>query len=979
MRRWIYIIYLLMGVVLLLGRTANAEPPAAKIDSTQVRSAKSFDAWTELTSSVHELVLPNGFRIYWIEDKDAVSITGLFGVQTGSANDGHHPGQAHLLEHMMFKGTSTIGTTNWPAEKKALLHLENTIEALRSDVDQALPPKRLEKLQRAELEAITYTDPSAMDRIFRSWGVVHRNAETLEHRTFYTANLPPESLAQWNKLLAEQMQYPVFRLFLTELRAVHDEFRQAQERFEYQLFDTFLRASFWPSPHSRVHTPAPSILGDADALRLPSLRALRERYRRDYRPDNCFLVVNGPISKLTIHRDIAPVWAKWRNPSAPQGVHFPLRTQQGKNGPQPQKIRVRQTPVRAGAVAYTGPGSQEPDAAALELAHSILTQANQSGLLDRLPDQSKLERFIPYQIILPHHSWTAFFYVPKILSQTLRNARRQIEQQVSNLQALSISRNEFEARKSAYWQAVFAKWRTPESRVLYVSESVAHHNSWAAYRRHARRISQLTRTQLACAIQRHWAKPSAQLVSRIGKASRTSLAQLPRVSAPSGTRSVHPETPIPTAPRLSIPPVKIEPILSGLHLAHIHQSEQPSFRLEIHFGAGQRDFPELEIILPLLRDHLKRRWMHGHHKLDAISWDISTQLENDRTTIIVQAPTNHLESILEGLAADVHKLSIERGQLRSVRRDVWVQELVDRKNPAYLASAALEFVAYGENSSYLRRLSRRDRRKLSVTAVEKTWTKLLKHEIIFHYLGQDSNENVKAAIAASFSAFHPTLPAHPIRARTRVLADKPTLYFLPDRQSEQARIYAIAQGSALDTEQLAAAQLINFSWQGMGGKLFVELREKRGYVYNTWAHVRYDLSPSRHAWVVAYLACEAQNLPVATRTLFDILHHQRFSASQMLALSQGWMASQHDRVPRLDERLDERRRFEAMNLKPEELEAAQRAFDANSFARLNEHYTELVAHSNFHLILIADPKRVDVKSIADGQKIQRISVSDILN
>ncbi len=65
---------------------------------------------------VRELKLSNGLTVWLNEDHSQPKVFGGVVVKAG-AKDCPNTGIAHYFEHMMFKGTDKIGTTNFAAEK----------------------------------------------------------------------------------------------------------------------------------------------------------------------------------------------------------------------------------------------------------------------------------------------------------------------------------------------------------------------------------------------------------------------------------------------------------------------------------------------------------------------------------------------------------------------------------------------------------------------------------------------------------------------------------------------------------------------------------------------------------------------------------------------------------------------------------------------------------------------------------------------
>src|SRR5215470_6343045 len=65
--------------------------------------------------------LDNGLTVVICERPEAPVFSFYTLVDTGSVQDpAGKTGLAHMFEHMAFKGSETIGTTNYPAEKAAL-------------------------------------------------------------------------------------------------------------------------------------------------------------------------------------------------------------------------------------------------------------------------------------------------------------------------------------------------------------------------------------------------------------------------------------------------------------------------------------------------------------------------------------------------------------------------------------------------------------------------------------------------------------------------------------------------------------------------------------------------------------------------------------------------------------------------------------------------------------------------------------------
>ena len=128
----------------------------------------------DFEKKVAQFTLPNGLTFLIIERHEAPVVSFHTYVNAGSVDDpSGETGIAHMFEHMAFKGTETIGSKNWPAEKEAMEVVERVYDrydAERNKGEKA-DPKKLEALEK-ELKAAmdhanSYVIPNAIRRSSR--------------------------------------------------------------------------------------------------------------------------------------------------------------------------------------------------------------------------------------------------------------------------------------------------------------------------------------------------------------------------------------------------------------------------------------------------------------------------------------------------------------------------------------------------------------------------------------------------------------------------------------------------------------------------------------------------------------------------------------------------------------------------------------------------------------------------------------------
>src|SRR5262249_28456339 len=137
-------------------------------------------------------------------------------VNVGAVNDpAGATGLAHMFEHMAFKGTETIGTTDWTAEKKALDEIERAYDEL--EAERAKGPRAgagtLASLEGALKAAVNraqdYVVANEYTRIIEENGGVGLNARTGSASTEYFYSLPSNRIELWFLMESQRLLHPV--------------------------------------------------------------------------------------------------------------------------------------------------------------------------------------------------------------------------------------------------------------------------------------------------------------------------------------------------------------------------------------------------------------------------------------------------------------------------------------------------------------------------------------------------------------------------------------------------------------------------------------------------------------------------------------------------------------------------------------------------------------------------------------------------
>src|ERR1039458_4960800 len=227
--------------------------------------------------------LPNGLTLLICERPEAPVFSFFTLVDAGSAQDPMaKTGLAHMFEHMAFKGTDKIGTTDYAAEKPALAKDENAYAAYiaERDKDVGRDEAKLKQLEKAWKDAIATADkyvvPNQFGKIIEQSGGQDLNAFTDYDETGYHYSLPSNRLELWAYLESERFLHPVLREFYKERNVVIEERRLRTDSNPIgRLLEQFDAAAFEAHPY---HRPTVGWMSDLNSFSATDAKKFFDEY-----------------------------------------------------------------------------------------------------------------------------------------------------------------------------------------------------------------------------------------------------------------------------------------------------------------------------------------------------------------------------------------------------------------------------------------------------------------------------------------------------------------------------------------------------------------------------------------------------------------------------------------------------------------------------------------------------------------------------
>ena len=348
--------------------------------------------------------LDNGLKVYLTVNKETPRIQTYIAVRVGGKNDpAETTGLAHYFEHLMFKGTTHFGTTNYEAEKPMLDEIERLFEVYRTTTDEAQRKAIYHQIDSVSYEASKLAIPNEYDKLMASIGATGTNAYTWFDQTVYVEDIPSNEIDRWAQIQADRFQNAVIRGFHTELETVYEEKNMYLTQDSQKLLEAILSALYPDYPYGTQ-----TVLGTQDDLKNPSITNIKNYYKTWYVPNNIAICMSGDLDPdktiATIQKYFGEMKPNENLPARPEPKPNPIKA--------PVEKEVIGLDAENVAIAWRIPTDIKSDNI-LTLLSQVMSNGK-AGLLDvDLAQQQKVLNFNAGVMPLADYSTYLFMGSPK--------------------------------------------------------------------------------------------------------------------------------------------------------------------------------------------------------------------------------------------------------------------------------------------------------------------------------------------------------------------------------------------------------------------------------------------------------------------------------------------------------------------------------------------------------------------------------------
>jgi len=932
---------------------------------------------------VQTYILDNGLTVYLNEDHNTTSVFGAVVVKGGGKRDPKDAtGIAHYLEHLLFKGTNEMGTVDYEQESLYLDSIRVKYDELGNTADDDERLAIQSEINRLSLKAGEFAIPNEFDRVLEGMGGTWINAFTSNDVIAYFNKFPGDQVEKWLEIYSHRFMNPVFRLFQAELETVYEEKNRAMDNVFRNLFVTYLENFFKEHPYGQQ-----TVLGSVDHLKNPSLTKMQEYYDTYYVANNMALLISGDFSINETLPLIKEKFGKWKSGEIPLPIEI---TEAPFNGR--EKISRRMTPIKIGIMGFRTVPAGHEDEGALLLCNQLLTNESSTGLIDQLQVERKLMHAGAFNMDFADLGANNFIFVPKLFFQSLTKAEKLVLGQIEKLKAGDFDDEFFDAVKLTMTRQHEENMESMEGRLFTLMDSYVKGKTWEEVTKWPEELDSLTKDEVVEVANKYFGDDYLVIHSQMGFPKKHKLEKpkfepiIPKNTEEKSAFASHLETVPEGELTLSFiefdKDVGYQDIADKVHLFHTVNPINSIFSLTLQFGIGTLEDPKLQQTAELLNllGTSERNFNQFKGDLQKIGTTIDFRADRDYFKIQVKGFDKQFEKSLEFVSEIMTNVKGEDKKIKILVDNAKAGRKIEKKEPSTVGAALRDYAFWGENSSYLKRMTVKEIKKLNAADFIQSYKNTLKYEVDILYSGKLEIETVSAYLLENIPFSDQPVESNSPTDLEVQKWDRDVVYLLNDKKAVQSQIYFGVNGNAVTENDRSISRAYNkYFGRGMGSIVFQEIREFRSLAYSCRASYNRPYFNGKTGYFSGYIGCQTDKTMDAISVFKDLALNMPEKSDRLEQIKSGLIKSINSNRPRFRSYPSWVSGWVKRGYTDDPRKNRVKYYESMSFEEIVKFQKENISGRPMAITMLTDKKRVDIEKLKEYGEIITLKKKDIFN
>ncbi len=954
-------------------------------DSFQVKTHTDANGFTYETvdndpTGLRLYTLDNGLKVYLSKNEEEPKIQTLIAVRAGSTYDpADNTGLAHYLEHMLFKGTDKIGTSDFETESQIIAEISDLFEKHKNEDDPEVKKAIYKQIDSISYEASKYAIANEYDKMISSLGAEGTNAFTSNEQTVYVNRIPSNELDKWLMVESERFRKLVLRLFHTELEAVYEEFNMGQDSDGRKQYFATLQGLYPTHPYGTQST-----IGTAEHLKNPSMEAIHAYFEKYYVPNNMAVILVGDIDFDATIQKVNDAFGQYESKDVEHPTFDALDPIEA-----PVKKEVYGPTAESVYVAFRSEGIGSEQEVILTLIDYILANS-QAGLIDLNLNQKRMvQTASSYTNFDNDYGFHLLYGMPKA-DQTLDEVRDLLLEQVDKIKNGEFDDWLIEAVINDLRLSLIRRYENASPTAYAYLGAFIGFQEWKDRLQILEKMKDITKEDVVAFanefygdnyVEVHKIKGVDTTVVRVENPGITPV-ELNRDKESEFLQAFNAKSSPDLMPQYidyqeAINEMKTE---RKLPLAHINNPNNDIFNLSIIFDMG-RDHDKMVSLAANYLDYLGTDSLSPDAlKQEFYKIGISYNLysSDDKTYLRISGLKENLDKGLvlltyfwENAAADQEAYDKYVESILKEREDQKTQK------GSIMWGGLMSYGQFGENSRLRDIYSEDELRGFSPEMLVNKVKDLRNYKHRIFYYGND----LEGALAA-IDAHHVVpdiLQDYPEKSEYVHLETGGKVYFV-DYDMVQTEILMLSKGEDFNREKMAAARLFNtYFGSGLSSIVFQEIRESKSLAYSAFSSYRMASELDKPDYTMAYVGTQANKLEQAVGAILELM-------TNMPEANEQFEQAKHATLKKIAaERITKSNifwtyeRLKKQGITEDYREAMYNTIENMTLADLKTFFDENIRGGNYSVMVIGNRNDVDFNALAKLGQVNELDLDYLFN
>lgn len=932
-----------------------------------------------------EYKLDNGLTVMLWEDHDQPDVTGYVVVRAGAVDEpAEYTGLAHYLEHMLFKGTQRIGALDWEKEKP----MYDSIIALYDQYSETTDAKLREQLA-TQINEISMREAkiSSTEDFFNMLDLIGAegvNAYTSFDLTAYHNSFPAAEMYRWLTIFSDRLINPVFRTFQAELENVFEEYNMYANDPSSQASKQLMEDIYKGSPYER------DVIGLPEHLKNPRLSRLIEFYNTWYVPNNMALIIVGDFNTESTKPMIAETFGRLEPKELPARPSYPEVKLTGK-----KHYNLGYNPM----VTWIYPGVKEgdPDQDVLDFVCALLYNG-QTGLLDKVNTKGDVQfagvfsdaRRNSGRIIIEA---VPYYDANQQMFEDDKTTEKIVMREVDKIKNGQIDDELIANVKRLYAQSEKVSNETPSAKMSALVDCFTYGKPTDDIFTANEKIQALTKDEIVRVAKKYFGADYMTIsFDEDKKNAKPKTLPKPNIKPLDPVKDAKTEyaEAFQKLPKGELKQtfndfndVQVSSLGENVTMRYTKNTKNDIFTLTLRYGIGAHEMP----MLPYATQLMENAGIQGNPAIEGKDFDqkvaelggsVSYGCSDSYFTISISGEDENLAKIMNLVNRQLLMPYLEQKQLDAVKGSEFYSRLSRQKRTAVQKSALLQYALYGKKSAYLDEVKFADIWTLDGIKVQQLIASARTYALDVFYCGTLD----KDAVVKELPLTEGMQPSKSPYIKDRVSYDKPTILFLPNSNVQQADLYFYINGRPYDISSDVASDAFNqYMSGGFTGVVLNEIRVKRSMAYTAYGVDATPALPGKECYFYGYVGTQSDKVADAINVYMDILTNMPQDSTNIASLKAALKQAAQTAKPSMRGKASTFEHWQRLGYTDDPSRVNAAAIDALTFSDIERFYEENIKGKPVTIILMGDPKKIDLKAIQQkcGCKVTKLSPAKLFN